>query len=159
RPSRCETRLLVSVGERSYKLRMVRQLWAALLPIVIACGGDKKPVKKPIKTEDTKVEEPKETEQDRETKRKKAAQAIIPNGTTGFPQSLKADQGPRLELAAINKEAVICANDIDRQRLLGPIACWKVDLAEASLVYQPATQLPGRNLTVKLDDRCARGYC
>lgn len=136
-----------------------RQLWAALLPILVACGGDKKPVKKPVKVEEPKVEEPKETEQDREEKRKKAAQAIIPNGTTCFPQSLKADQAPRLELAAINKEAVICANDIDRQRLLGPIACWKVDLAEGALVYQPAIQLPGRGITVKLDDRCARGYC
>jgi hypothetical protein len=138
---------------------MARQLWAISTVVLVGCGGDKPPPKKPIPKDDTKVEAPKETEQDREEKRKKVAQEIIPNGSTCFPQSLKQDQAPRLELAAINKEAVICANDIDRQRLIGPVACWKVDLAEAALVYQPAIQLPGRNLTVKLDDRCARGYC
>jgi hypothetical protein len=130
-----------------------------LLSILIGCGGDKKPPKKPIPKDDNKVETPKETEQDREAKRRKAAYAIIPQGTTCFPQSLKADQAPRLELAAINKEAVICANDIDRQRLIGPVACWQVDIGNAALVYQQASQLPGRNLSVKLDDRCARGYC
>jgi hypothetical protein len=138
---------------------MVRQLWTISTILLIGCGGGKTPPKKPIDKEDKPVEAPKETEQDREQKRKKSSLAIIPEGTTCFPSSLKADQAPRLELAAINNEAVICANDIDRQRLLGPIACWRVDLASGALVYQAANQIPGRNLTVKLDDRCARGYC
>ncbi|HUG61036.1 MAG TPA: hypothetical protein VMP03_04285, partial [Methylomirabilota bacterium] len=41
----------------------------------------------------------------------------------------------------------------------GPVACWKVDLGDGSLVYQPPAQLPGRGMSVQLDDRCARGYC
>jgi hypothetical protein len=100
-----------------------------------------------------------ETEQDREAKRKAAALAIVPDGSTCFPPSLRDVSAPRLELAAVNKEAVICATDVDPGRLLGPVACWKINIGDGSLIYQPAAVLPGRNVTVKLDDRCARGYC
>jgi hypothetical protein len=130
------------------------------LAVFGACGGgDKKPVKKPVvKNEDPKPA-PVETEQDREAKRKAAALAIVPDGSTCFPPSLKDVSAPKLELAAVNKEAVICATDVDPSRLIGPVACWKVGIGDGSLVYQPAAVLPGRNVTVKLDDRCARGFC
>lgn len=124
-----------------------------------ACGGDKKPVKKPVVKAEVAKPPPVETEQDREAKRKAAALAIVPDGSTCFPPSLKEPGAPRLELAAVNKEAVICATDVDPSRLLGPVACWKVGIGDGSLVYQPAAVLPGRSVSVKLDDRCARGYC
>jgi hypothetical protein len=133
-----------------------------LLPGLASCGGGKKPpVKKPIVKKDTddKPAPKQETEEDREKKRREAAQAIVPDGTSCFPPSLKEPNAPRLELAAIGTDAVICANDIDPSRLLGPIACWKVDLAEGGLVYQAANPLPGRSLAVKLDGHCARGFC
>ncbi|MBA2541109.1 MAG: hypothetical protein H0V17_15825 [Deltaproteobacteria bacterium] len=133
--------------------------WAAVAVLGACGGGDKKPVKKPV-VKNTKPEGPKpETEQDREAKRKAAALAIVPDGSTCFPVSLKEQQAPKLELAAVNKEAVICATDVDRTRLLGTVACWKIDLGDGSLVYQPPTPLPGRSMSVKLDERCARGYC
>lgn len=143
---------------------MVRQpstIVCLLLPLaVLGCGGgDKKPVKKPIVKDDKPKGPPPETEQDREAKRKAAALAIVPDGSSCFPPSLKEANAPRLELAAVNKEAMICATDVDRTRLLGPVACWKIGIGDGSLVYQPAAPLPGRNITVKLDDRCARGYC
>ncbi len=135
--------------------------WVVPLVMLGACGGgDKKPVKKPVvQQEDKPKPPPPETEQDREAKRKAAALAIVPDGSTCFPQSLKEVGAPRLELAAVAKEAVICATDFDKARLLGPVACWKVGIGDGSLVYQPPQVLPGRNVTVKLDDRCARGYC
>jgi len=133
--------------------------WVSLVVLGACGGGDKKPVKKPVVTTNKPKDAPSETEQDREAKRKATALAIVPDGSTCFPQALKEVGAPRLELAAVNKEAVICAVDTDRARLLGPVACWKVDLGDGSLVYQPAAVLPGRNVTVRLDDRCARGYC
>jgi hypothetical protein len=126
------------------------------------CGGDKKPAaKKPVaKKTDTKQSDVKpETEEDREKKRRAEAVTIIPDGTTCLPPTLKEANAPRLELAAIGTDAVICANDVDRSRLLGPVACWKVELASGGLVYQAANPLPGRSLSLKLEDRCARGFC
>lgn len=135
--------------------------WVLPLAVLGGCGGsDKKPVKKPVvKEDDTPKEPPPETEQDREAKRKAAALAIVPDGSSCFPPSLREASAPRLELAAVNNEAMICATDIDRARLLGPVACWKVGIGDGSLVYQPPGPLPGRSVTVKLDDRCARGFC
>ncbi len=134
--------------------------WVLPLAVLGACGGgDKKPVKKPVVKNDKPVDAPKETEQDREAKRKAAALAIVPDGSTCFPQSLKAVGAPKLQIAAVNKEAMICAIDVDPSRLLGPVACWKVGIGDGSLVYQPPAVLPGRSVAVKLDDRCARGYC
>lgn len=128
--------------------------------MLAACGGgDKKPVKKPVAKPDPVKPAQAETEQDREAKRKAAALAIVPDGSTCFPPSLRDVSAPKLELAAVNKEAVICATDVDPSRLLGPVACWKINIGDGSLIYQPAAVLPGRNVTVKLDDRCARGYC
>lgn len=134
--------------------------WVGSLVMLAACGGgDNKPVKKPIVKTDPVKTTPVESEQDREAKRKAAALAIVPDGSTCFPPSLRDVSAPRLELAAVNKEAVICATDVDPSRLLGPVACWKINIGDGSLIYQPAAVLPGRNVTVKLDDRCARGYC
>ncbi len=134
--------------------------WVGPLVMLAACGGgDKKPVKKPIVKTDPAAPARVESEQDREAKRKAAALAIVPDGSTCFPPSLKEVSAPKLELAAVSKEAVICATDVDPSRLLGPVACWKINIGDGSLIYQPAAVLPGRNVTVRLDDRCARGYC
>ena len=131
-----------------------------LLLVVCACGGSKKVAKHPKDDDeaDVKPTPPPETEADREHKRHEMAVAIIPDGTTCLPTSLKDDNAPRLELAAVNKEIVVCAIDTDRTRLLGPVGCWKVAL-DGSLTYQAPAPLPGRNIDVLLDGRCARGFC
>lgn len=128
----------------------------------MACGGgDKKEVKKPVAKKSTNTAPKKETDEDREQKRIAAAHALIPDGSTCLPQSLKEAGAPRLEVAAINSELVVCALDVDPDRLLGPVACWKVDLKASpiGLTAMPAAPIPGRGIAVKLDDRCARGYC
>jgi len=132
-----------------------------LVPLaLVACGGSNKPAKKPkVVKKDTKPVKPAETEEDREKKRTSAAHSIVPEGASCLPTALKDNTAPRLELAAIGSDAVVCAIDTDETRLLGPVACWKVDLGSGALVYQPAAPLPGRGISVLLDDRCARGYC
>ena len=147
-------------------VRHASKIVRVVLPLAVlvgsgSCGGDKKGPSKPIvKTgDDKKPPIAAETEADREKKRRAAAMALVPDGTTCFPPALKEANAPKLELAAVGPDAIICANDTDRARLLGPIACWKVDLAESGLAYKAPEPLPGRNVTVKLDDRCARGHC
>lgn len=132
---------------------------------LLACGGGSKKTETP-KTDDLDEAKqpaaPVETEADREKKRHAEALALIPEGSTCLPAELKKTNAPRLELAAIGSDAVICAIDQDRTRLLGPVACWKVEVAGAhpgALNYQPGTPLPGRGIAVMLDGRCARGYC
>jgi len=130
--------------------------------VVLACGGGSK---QPEAVKTTPVAEVKQTlpvaatEEDREKKRHEDAVALIPAGTTCLPSELKNVNAPRLELAAIGSDAVVCAVDQDRTRLLGPIACWNVDIKDGSLAYQPPAPLPGRGFSVVFDDRCARGYC
>ena len=142
---------------------MPRYPWTipAVLLLVACGGGDKKEVKEPVVKKETKVPPKKETDEDRDKKRMAAAHAIIPEGSTCLPPSLKEAGAPRLEVAAINSELVVCAIDVEPDRLLGPIACWKVDLKASplGLVAIPAAPIPGRGISVKLDDRCARGYC
>lgn len=124
------------------------------------CGSDPKP--KPKKPEVVEEEPPPpkvETEEDREKKRVEAAHAIVPDGSTCLPLALKESGAPRLELAAVESAAVVCAIDIDESRLLGPVGCWTVDLASGALAYKSPAPLPGHALPVNLDDRCARGYC
>ncbi len=118
-------------------------------------------MKKPAAKKDPKVTPKKETDEDRETQRLAAAHALVPDGSSCLPESLKEAGAPRLEVAAINSELVVCAIDIEPDRLLGPVACWKVDLktSPVGLAYIPAAPIPGRGISVKLDDRCARGYC
>ncbi|MBA3452376.1 MAG: hypothetical protein H0T42_04685 [Deltaproteobacteria bacterium] len=142
---------------------MVRHPWTiATVLLLTACGGgDKKDVKKPVASKDPTVAPKKETEEERETKRIAAAHALIPDGSSCLPVALKEPGAPRLEVAAINSDLVICAIDVEPDRLLGPVACWKVDLKASpiGLVYIPAAPIPGRGISVKLDERCARGYC
>src|SRR5205823_4276799 len=64
-----------------------------------------------------------------------------------------------LELVAIGQDAILCAIDTDKSRLLGSLGCWKVDLKTGGLTYQEPAPLPGRNVDVMLDDHCARGFC
>ncbi len=128
---------------------------------LVACGGGSKP--KPSKPAVVKKTPPPvkaaDTEGDRERKRLAAAHAIVPDGASCLPTGLKENTAPRLELAALGSDAIVCAIDTDETRLLGPVACWKVDLASGALSYQPAAVLPGRGISVLLDDRCARGFC
>jgi hypothetical protein len=103
-----------------------------------------------------------ETEEDRERKRHAEATQIIPDGSSCLPPELKNPNAPRLELAAIGSEAVVCAIDQERTRLLGPVGCWSIEVAGArpgALTYQAAAPLPGRGISVMFDDRCARGFC
>ncbi|MBL9015067.1 MAG: hypothetical protein JNL83_12870 [Myxococcales bacterium] len=128
---------------------------------LVACGGgDKKPVKKPVAVKKpVEPVKPAETEEDRAAKRTAAAHALIPEGASCLPATLKENTAPRLELAAIGADAVVCALDQDETRLLGAVACWKIDLASGALTYIPSSPLPGRGISVLVDDRCARGYC
>ncbi|MGN6105984.1 MAG: hypothetical protein ACTHU0_12830 [Kofleriaceae bacterium] len=118
-----------------------------------ACGGgDKKAPVKPVVDEDAgKKPAPRaETEEDRERKRLEAAHAIVPEGSTCLPASLKEKDAGQLSLGAVGDDAVLC---------LGEIACWKVDLGSGSLTYQAFSPLPGRSWGGDIHDRCSRGYC
>jgi hypothetical protein len=126
-----------------------------------ACGGSgkKKPTDPVVQEEIKKPPPPPETEEDREKKREAAARKIVPDGANCLPAALKEPNAPRLEVATIDSEAVLCAIDTERDRLLGAVACWKADVVSGGLTYQPGKPLPGRGITVKVDDKCARGYC
>lgn len=128
---------------------------------LVACGGGggKKAPAKPKGSLSKKTKAPAETEESREKKRHAAALAIVPEGSSCLPAALKEAGAPRLELTANGGEAVVCAIDTDRERLLGPVGCWKVKLDDGTLAYQAPTPIPGRGISVKLDDRCARGFC
>jgi hypothetical protein len=135
------------------------------IPFVLlaACGGgggNKKAPEKPRAKTTAEAPPPKqETEEDRAKKRHDAAVAIVPEGSKCLPPALKDDNAPKLELVAVEKDAIVCAVDTDKSRLLGPVGCWKVDLKTGALTYQEPAPLPGRNVDVMFDDRCARGFC
>jgi hypothetical protein len=139
---------------------------ATLVAIIVlaACGGGgnagKKP-KKPTGDDVTKPEPPKpETEEDREKKRLAAAHEIVPEGSTCLPAALKpADGAPALEIGVVDSAPVMCAIDNDPELLLGPIACWTIDLQSGALTYKAPAPVPGRAFRVGLTGRCARGYC
>jgi hypothetical protein len=126
-----------------------------------ACGGGKKDVKDPEvkETPTPRPPPPPETEEDRERKRQAAARQLVPEDSNCLPDSIKGASAPRLELAQINGEAVVCAIDGERDRLLGVVACWKVNVETGDLAYQKSQPLPGRGFSAKIDGRCARGYC
>lgn len=137
-----------------------------LVPLaLLACGGGGNKTSEAKTEPETAVKPPTprtETEEDREKKRHAEAVAIVPEGSGCLPADLRSTNAPRLELAAIGSEAVVCAIDQDRTRLLGPIACWSIAVAGAkpgAMTYQPPAPLPGRGVSVMLDDRCARGFC
>lgn len=134
--------------------------WLVPMLALAACGGgNKKPeVKKPV--EEVQAPPPKvETEEDRQAKRLEKAHEIVPDGSKCLPVALKEDGAPQLQLAAVGTDAIVCAVDKDKDRLLGSVGCWKVDLATGSLEYQAPAPLPGMNVDVNLDDHCARGFC
>jgi hypothetical protein len=122
-------------------------------------GGGKKKVVKPDDGADKATAKKPETDEDREAKRRKAAHEIIPEGSKCLPVVLKEEEAPRLDLAASGAEALVCAIDANPERLLGPIGCWKVDLASGGLTYKDPEPLPGRGFAVKLTNGCALGYC
>jgi hypothetical protein len=128
-----------------------------------ACGGgsDKKKPTKPRTGNKTKPDKPKpETESDREAKRLAIAHEIVPDGSNCLTAELRpAELAPTLEIGAIDGKPVMCAIDTDESRLIGPVACWDIDPKAEKLTYRAPTPLPGRGFPVRLDDRCARGYC
>lgn len=140
---------------------IARVLFVCSTAAVAACGGgDKKPPAKPEPERVVVKPPPKaETEEDRAAKRLAAAHEIVPEGSNCLPPSFKESGAPALELAAVEGEAVICATDTDGERRLGPIGCWKVDVADGKLAYQAPAPLPGRGFAVGLDKNCARGFC
>ncbi len=132
-----------------------------LLGLLVACGGgDKKKVEKPS-NDDVEVKAPpkKETEEDRAKKRLSQAHEIVPEGSSCLPTALKEENAPRLELGASGRDALICAVDQDKDRLLGPVGCWKVNVTNGKLEYKDPAPLPGRGFAVKLHEKCAWGYC
>ncbi len=132
-----------------------------MLALLAACGGGNKTPAKPVAKDSMKpAAPPPETEEDRQKKRHAAATAMIPEGSKCLPPSLKEDNAPRLDLGVAGKgDVLVCAIDTDKQRLLGPVGCWKVDIGTGSLSYQDPMPIPGHSIDVAIDDRCARGYC
>ena len=140
----------------------MRIVISSVMLVAMGCGGggNKKPPEEPVaKMEAAKPLPPPETEADREHKRHAAALAIVPENSTCLPAALKDNGAPRLDLAVVGTDAILCAVDTDHTRLLGPIACWQAELPAGTLTYQAPKLLPGHDIDVKLDDRCARGYC
>jgi hypothetical protein len=125
-----------------------------------ACGGSgKAKPDKPV-TEKRLPVKKQETEADREVMRTALARAIVPDGSNCMPDQLRpADASPTLELGAVDGAPVVCAIDTDETRLLGPIACWTLDLKTGSMTYRAPAPLPGRGFPVRLDGTCARGFC
>ncbi len=134
-----------------------RGVW--LLLALVACGGGKKTVVEPVEKPVAKPAPPPETEEDREAKRHAAALEIAPEGSTCLPTALKDDGAPKLELASVNGEAVVCAIDTNPTRLLGVVGCWTVDPTKSTVTYRTPAPLPGYSLDVSIDDGCARGFC
>jgi hypothetical protein len=125
-----------------------------------SCGSDaKKPVPKKPVVEKPEPPPPKETPEDRAEKREKAANKIVPTDSTCLPLAFKEGGAPRLELAAVGADAVICANDNDADRALGVIGCWKVDLASGELSFRSRDPVNSRGFAVKLDGKCAHDLC
>ncbi|HEY4181074.1 MAG TPA: hypothetical protein VGM90_29725 [Kofleriaceae bacterium] len=131
----------------------------SLVVLFAACGGSDKPKPKKPKKEVVEAPPKAETDEQREAKRDEARHAIVPESSTCLPTSLKENGAPRLELAALETAAVVCAVDVDESRLLGPVGCWTVDLASGALAYKAPSPLPGHSFGVSLEDKCARGYC
>ena len=128
--------------------------------MLVACGGNgkKPPPKKPV-VEKTDPEPPPETEEDRAEKREKAANKLVPKDSTCLPVALKEKDAPQLELAAVGSDAIICANDMDADRMLGVVGCWKVDLASGELTWRSREPVFSRGFVAKIDGKCARELC
>jgi hypothetical protein len=137
----------------------IRWLAAIAWIALAACGSSSKQPDKPVSQPVVPPPPRPETEADREAKRHAAALAIVPDGSTCLPTALRDNGAPRLDAASINNEAVLCAVDNDKSRLLGTVACWKVNLDSGSLAYQSPTPLLGHDVDAKLHDGCARDFC
>ena len=134
--------------------------WGLVAVVLSGCPSSKPPAKPvPAVTKPTPPPVPVETEADREAKRLEAAHAIIPKGATCLPIALHKKQSPRLELAALGADAILCAYDTQRNRLLGPVGCWKIDLASGGLSYREPAPLPGIGFPVRIEESCVRGFC
>ncbi len=130
-----------------------------VLVVLAACSSKPKPgpVKpKPAKAADTAVVE---SAAEREASWLEKAHAIVPKGATCLPAALHEKSAPRLELAAIGSDAVLCAYDTEPTRLLGPVACWQIDLTSGGLVYRDPAPLPGIGFAMRMEERCARDFC
>ena len=141
---------------------MVALRIVVVIVVASACGGSKPALQAPPPKIAKAPPPPAETEVEREHARHALATAIVPDGSTCLPSALRAEGAPRLELAAAGKDVIVCAVDTDETRLLGPVGCWKVDVASAAaggLTYQPPAPLPGHDVDVLLEQRCVRGYC
>ncbi len=134
--------------------------WVLIAWVLAGCPSSKPPAKpKPKPTKPTDPPPAVETEAERDAKRLEAAHAIIPKGTTCLPVALHKKQSPRLELAAIGADAILCAYDTQRNRLLGPVGCWKIDLASGGLTYREPAPLPGIGFALRIEESCVRGFC
>ena len=140
--------------------RGVRSVIVAMGLVLAGCPAKEpaKPTPKPTST-NPDVSPVAETEPEREAKRLEASHAIVPKGSACLPVGLHKKSGPRLELAAIGNDAILCAYDTTRNRLLGPVACWKIDLASGGLTYREPAPLPAIGFPVRIDDPCVRGFC
>ena len=140
---------------------MVRIRAFVLLGTLAACGSKGPPPVAPPEpqVELKKPDVPDETDETREEKRHAFALTVVPENSTCLPVALKDPSAPRLDLAAVGIDAIVCAVDSDASRLAGPLGCWKVDLKSGALSYQAPTPTPGRGIDVLMDANCARGYC
>jgi hypothetical protein len=136
----------------------------AMILFAAACGGHAKPANTTPDDNDTPnattaKKPPPETEEDREAKRARAAAQIVPADSTCLPAALKGDGAPHLELASVDSAVEVCAIDDDKTRLLGPIACWKVNTDTGALTAAGRAPLPSHGFDAKLADGCTRGLC
>jgi hypothetical protein len=125
-----------------------------------SCGGDskKKVTKKPVVTQ-KEPEPPPETAEDRAAKREAALDKIVPKDSTCLPLALKESDAPVLELAAVGSDAVVCANDRDRERAWGTVGCWTIALASGELAFRSREPVNSRGVAMKLDGKCALELC
>ena len=131
----------------------------ACLVLVAACGGDSKKKPPPKRPVVEKEEPPPPPEPTAEEKRAKAMAAIVPEDSTCLPLALKEGGAPRLELAAVGSDAVICATDTDRERALGVVGCWKIKLDTGELAWRSREPIPSRGYARKLVDGCVGDLC
>ena len=139
------------------------QVLVLVAPVTLAAGVEgtrRSRATKPVVKKTPPPSPKKETEEDREEKRAPGRAGDRPRGQRVPADRAQGGQRARASSSrAIGTDAVVCAIDTDESRLLGPVACWKVDLASGALTYREPAPIPGRGLAVKLDGKCARGYC
>jgi len=89
-----------------------------------------------------------------------AAHKLVPEGSTCLPLSLKEAGAPRLEVAAINSELVVCAIDIEPDRLLGRSRAGRSTSRRRRSASCPSLPLRSRAVASRQARRSLRaGYC